>query len=223
MLDYAAARRNMVDCQLRTFDVTDRAVLAAMEMVRRELFMPPGRGGLAYLDQNVSLSADGHGGPWMLQPMVVGRLVQALSLDAGDPVLEIGCGLGYVSAVMAQLGANVVALEAEAELAAAARARIAEAGLAERVSVQVGRLEKGAPDRAPYEAIFINGAVEHVPETLFAQLSDGGRLVCLQEDRGAGRAMLYVRGEGAATGSKALFNATAPVLGAFRVPPTFSF
>ena len=124
MLDFTRARRNMVDSQLRTFDVTDRAVLAAMGDSPRERFVPDSRIALAYLDQNVSLR-DGDGEPrWMLQPMVIARIIQALEVVPGSRVLDVGAGYGYASEILARLGAHVTALESDEALAAQARRMI---------------------------------------------------------------------------------------------------
>ena len=212
----------MVDCQLRTFDVTDRAVLAAMEELPRESFMPDGMAGLAYLDRNVPLPGkDGAG--IMLQPMVVGRLVQALSIEAGAAVLDVGSGLGYAAALLARLGARVVALEADPDLASSARDRLARAGLGGMVEVRTGPLAEGVADRAPFDAILVNGAVEERPATLLGQLAEGGRLACLEAGVAAGRAVLHVRVSGGGYGSRPLFNAVAPILPGFRRAPAFTF
>ncbi len=213
----------MVDCQLRTFDVTDRAVLAAMEEVPREAFMPDGMAPLAYLDRNVSLPGQAEAGI-MLQPMVVGRLIQALAIEAGSTVLDVGSGLGYAAAILARLGARVVALEADTDLAASARERLAGAAASGGgVEVRTGPLAAGVPERAPFDAILINGAVEERPATLLGQLAEGGRLACLESGAAAGRAVLHVRVSGGGYGSRSLFNAVAPVLPGFRRVPAFTF
>jgi len=220
MLDFTRARRNMVDSQLRTFDVTDRAVLAAMGDSPRERFVPDSRIALAYLDQNVSLR-DGDGEPrWMLQPMVIARIIQALEVVPGSRVLDVGAGYGYASDIFARLGAHVTALESDEALAAQARTRLA--GAQPSIEVRVGPLAEGCPDRAPFDIILVNGAVAKRPETLLRQLSDGGRLACLGRDGAAGHALLHVRaGEG--FGSRRLFDASAPLMPAFLTEPAFAF
>jgi protein-L-isoaspartate(D-aspartate) O-methyltransferase len=218
MLDYARARRNMVDSQLRTFDVTDHALLAAVQEVPRELFMPAGRGALAYLDQNVALSP----GRQMLQPMVLARLLQAAQIRTSSRVLDVASGLGYTSALLAKLGAEVVALESNEALAGESGQRLASAGVGGRVEIRTGALDEGCPDRAPFDVIVVNGLVEVTPETLFEQLGEGGRLVCLKRNGRAGHAMLFVRG-GEGIGSRLLFDAIAPSLDEFREPAAFVF
>ncbi len=223
MLDFAQARRMMVDGQLRTFDVNDLPLLAAMDDVPRERFVPGGREAFAHIDQNIPVS-DGLDVPEpraMLTPMVLARLIQALDIDKDDKVLDVACGLGYSSAVLARLGASVVALEESPALAEAARARLAQCGVA-GVTVTAGSLDKGFPDAAPYEAILINGAVDARPQTLLDQLAEGGRLACVEGRGRAAKAKLYVRA-GDAFGARALFDAAAPLLGAFRVEPGFVF
>lgn len=223
MLDLALARRAMVDSQLRTFDVNDLRLLAAMDEVPRERFVPPGRESLAYSDADVPLD-DGSGGRerrFMLAPMVLGRLIQALELTPGSKVLEVASGLGYGAAVMAQLGADVVALESDEALGAEAGRRLAALGF-DQVRLVAGPLEAGWPDGQPYDGILINGAVEVTPRALLDQLADGGRLVCVVGKGRAARATLFVR-SGQAFGSRALFDAAAPVLEGFRSEPGFVF
>jgi protein-L-isoaspartate(D-aspartate) O-methyltransferase len=222
MLDFAQARRTMVDSQLRTFDVTDRAVLAAMGEVPREHFMPAGREQLAYMDQNVPVSdskADGVA-RFMLAPMVLARLIQALEIESGSRVLDVAAGLGYASAVLARLGAETVALESSEALADSARARLAEEGAA--VTVRQGPLDRGCAEDGPFDAILINGAAAERPERLLQQLRDGGRLACLTGGDRAGKAMLYVR-SGDAFGFRTLLDAAAPELPEFRPAPGFVF
>jgi protein-L-isoaspartate(D-aspartate) O-methyltransferase len=223
MLDFAKARRMMVDSQLRTFDVNDLALLAAFDEVPRERFVPPGREGLAYMDQDLPVMAAGEGAErrFMLAPMVLARMIQALELKPGDKVLDVAPGLGYSSAVLVRLGCSVVALEAGADLAGQLRRQLAGAGV-EGVVVAAGLLPHGYPEAAPYDAILVNGAVEKRPEALLAQLSDRGRLACVEGGGRAGKATLTVR-SGHAYGSRSLFDAAAPPLAAFRAEPGFVF
>jgi protein-L-isoaspartate(D-aspartate) O-methyltransferase len=223
MLDFAKARRMMVDSQLRTFDVNDLAVLAAFDEVPREAFVPAGRESLAYMDQDIPVS-DGAGARerrFMLASMVLARMIQALEVGPGDKVLDVACGLGYSSAVLARLGCSVIALETDEALAEEARRRLGWCGV-EGVMIAAGALERGYPEAAPYEAILVNGAVEVRPDGLLRQLGEGGRLVCVEGRGRAARATLYVRA-GDAFGSRPLFDAAAPALGAFRAEPGFVF
>jgi len=223
MLDFAQARRAMVDSQLRTFDVFDIPVLAAMEAVPRERFVPPGRESLAYIDQDIPVS-DGIAGAerrFMLKPMVLGRMIQALEVEAGARALDVASGLGYSAAVLARLGAHVVALESTEAAAEAARQRLASLGI-ENVAVVSGPLDQGYPHGAPYDIVLVNGLIEVRPQRLLNQLADGGRLACVERRGRAGRAVLYVR-SGDAFGSRAIFDAGAPELPAFKADPGFVF
>ncbi|WP_414471273.1 protein-L-isoaspartate O-methyltransferase family protein [Microvirga sp. M2] len=220
MVDFSQARRMMVDSQLRTFDVNDIPLLDAMGRVPRETFVLPGREGLAYIDQDI-LVDEGAARRYMLSPMNLGRMIQALSVVAGDKALDVACGRGYASAVLAELGAQVTALESDETLAAEARRSLAAAGFT-GVEVVTGALERGHPKNAPYNVILINGAVDLRPDGLLEQLADGGRLVCVKGRGRAARVTLYVR-TGKAFGERTLFDAAAPVLAPFMQEPGFTF
>ena len=220
MVDFTQARRMMVDSQLRTFDVNDIPLLDAMDSVPRECFVLPGREELAYIDQDIPV-----GGVddrrYMLSPMILGRMIQALEIGRGEKVLDVACGRGYSSAVLAELGAAVTALESDEGLVSTARECLAKAG-ATSVAVKCGALERGCAENAPYDAILINGAVETRPDDLLRQLAQGGRLVCVKGRGRSGRATLYVR-SGDAFGEHALFDAAAPVLSPFQTAAGFTF
>jgi protein-L-isoaspartate(D-aspartate) O-methyltransferase len=220
MVDFAQARRTMVDSQLRTFDVNDVPLLDAMENIPRERFVLPGQENLAYIDQNIPVS-EGAERRFMLSPMVLARMIQALEISPAMKALDIAGGLGYSSAVLAELGAEVVAVESDEAMAAAARERLAGMG-AQKVKVVAGSLDQGAPDHAPFDAILINGSVDVDPETLLGQLAEGGRLVCIQGRGRSAKAMLHVRA-GNAFGRRSLFDAAAPTLPAFQSEPGFVF
>jgi protein-L-isoaspartate(D-aspartate) O-methyltransferase len=223
MLDFAQARRAMVDCQVRTFDVFDIPVLSAMDAVPRERFVPAGREGLAYIDQDIPVS-DGIAGAerrFMLKPMVLGRMLQALEVEPGEKALDVAGGLGYSAAVLARLGANVVTLESTEAAAQAARERLAAVGV-ENVTTVSGPLEKGYPQAAPYDVILVNGLVETRPQGLLDQLAEAGRLACIERRGKTGRAVLYVR-SGDAFGSRTIFDAAAPALAAFKAESGFVF
>jgi protein-L-isoaspartate(D-aspartate) O-methyltransferase len=222
-MDFAQARRNMVDGQVRTFDVSHIPLLAALEEVPRERFVAPGRETLAYSDEGLPVSdgAEGDERRFTLKPMFLARLIQALAVEPGEKVLDVACGLGYSSAVLARLGARVVALEEGEALAAAARERLDSVG-SRAVTVVAGPLERGHPAEAPYDVILINGLVEVSPRGLLDQLADRGRLGCIERVGRSGRAMLYVR-SGNAFGSRSVFDAAAPALAAFKAEPGFVF
>jgi len=216
MLDYAQARRLMVDCQLRTFDVNDVPVLDAFGEVARERFVPAGREDFAYIDQTLRLGRQGRAMP---APMLLARMIQALAIQPGDTALDAATGYGYGAAILARLGAEVVALESDADLAAGTRERLAGV---DRITVVEGPIEAGAPQGAPYDAILVNGRVETRPQALLDQLKDGGRLVCVMGRDRAAKATLFVRA-GDAFGARPLFDAALPALGAFADAVDFTF
>ena len=220
MVDFTQARRMMVDGQLRTFDVNDFPLLDAMDSVPREVFVLPGREGLAYIDQDVLVSESGEP-RYMLSPMILGRMLQALGIDAGERVLDVAGGRGYAAAVLRRLGAKVTTLEADEDLASAARRCLSLAG-SDDVAVVTGPLDQGYAANGPYDAVLVNGAVEVRPENLLGQLADGGRLVCVKGRGRAARATLYVR-SGEAIGERSLFEAAAPLLAPFVQPAGFTF
>lgn len=219
MIDFGQARRMMVDSQLRTFDVHDIPLLDAFDAVPRERFVPPGRESLAYIDQDI-LVTDGPVRRFMLSPMILGRLIQSLEIEPGARVLDVACGLGYSTAVIASLGVEVTGLEADEALAAAARERLASLGVG--AQVVAGPLQDGHPDGAPYEAILVNGAFEVRPEGLLRQLAEGGRLIGIQGRGRSARALVFVRA-GDAFGQRSVFDAAAPLLPEFREEPGFVF
>ncbi|WP_377591151.1 protein-L-isoaspartate O-methyltransferase family protein [Pseudochelatococcus lubricantis] len=221
MFDFSVARRRMVDCQVRTFDVTDRALLAVLEDLPRERFVPEDRQVLAFSDQHLVVSPDIEHGRFLLAPLIFARMAQELGAGAGKRVLDVGAATGYGSVVLARLGANVTALESDGTIAAHARDLAAEFGEG-RINVVTGPLEAGWKAGAPYDAILINGAFEAEPAELLSQLAENGHLVGIDHDSGAPKAVIIQRA-GTAFGSRTLFNAPAPVLDGFRAPSGFVF
>jgi protein-L-isoaspartate(D-aspartate) O-methyltransferase len=223
MLDFAAARRTMVDSQVRTSDVTDLRLITAMLAVPRERFVPAGKADLAYLDLDLPVleTAERAGERRLLKPMVLAKLIQAAEVGEGDHVLDVGCTTGYSSAVLGQLARSVVALEQDPTLVRLARDDLAAVG-AHNVTVETGPLVQGWPVGAPYDVILLNGAAEVVPKTLFGQLKAGGRLVGVVGRSPASKAMLY-RSIGADVSGRPIFDAAAPLLPGFAQPPAFVF
>ncbi|MEA2876436.1 MAG: protein-L-isoaspartate(D-aspartate) O-methyltransferase [Hyphomicrobiales bacterium] len=215
MVDYAQARRTMVDCQVRPSDVTDLRIIAALLDVPREQFVPPSRRAIAYLDLDLAV-ADGSPRA-LLKPMVFAKLLQAAEIHESDRVLDVGCTTGYSAAVLAKLAANVVALEEDPALA-----RIAAENLGARVAVAGGPLNAGWQADAPYDAILLEGASEVRPDRLLAQLKEGGRLVAVIGSAPLGKATLFRKDSGQIT-ALALFDAAAPLLPGFAKTPAFVF
>ena len=178
----------MVETQLRDRDIVDEAVLAAMERVPRELFVPEPERSRAYDDAALPLAH----GQTISQPYMVGRIAEALATRPGELVLDVGTGSGYQAAVLAELGADVVTIERIPELAERARESLAAAGY-DRVEVVVGDGTLGVPERAPFDAIAVAAAAPGLPETLYEQLRPRGRLVVPVGGQRAQRLEVIVR------------------------------
>ena len=215
MTGFDVARRHMVDGQVRTADVTDLRIIAAMLEVPRERFLPRVSESLAYLDLDVPIGASRR----LLKPMVLAKLIQAAQLSGTDRVLDVGCATGYAAAVLARIAGHVVALEQDANLAKVANEVLAPL---QNVTVASGSLAKGWSQGSPYDAVLLEGATELVPEVLYRQLKDGGRLVCVLGSGPGSKAMLYRR-SGSDVGGRAIFDATAALLPGFAKTPVFAF
>lgn len=213
----------MVDGQVRVNDVTEPALIAAMLEIPRELFVPESRASLAYIDDDLCVreARDGGAARYLMEPMVLARLVQALELEPAAHVLDVGCATGYSAGVLSRLAARVVALEEDAELAAAARKTLASLGVS-NVTVVQGPLAAGWPGEKPYDAILLNGAVERVPEPLLDQLKEGGRLCAVIRKEAAARAAMFLR-TGGNISARRLFDAAIPPLPGFEAPKGFVF
>jgi protein-L-isoaspartate(D-aspartate) O-methyltransferase len=218
MIDFERLRQSMVDSQIRPNDVTDPRILAAMLEVPRERFVPSQRRELAYLDDDIVVreAADGRPARHLMEPMILARLIQALNLSAQDRALDVGCVTGYSTALLTHLAGSVYGLESEPDLAAAAQKNVANA------QIVTGSLSEGVAQAAPFDAILINGSVEVVPETLLAQLKEGGRLVAVVRKGPLGRATLHARNNGAVS-ARPLFDAAVPALPGFEAPKVFVF
>lgn len=223
MTDFATTRRMMVDGQVRTSDVTDLRIIAAMLELPRERFVPESRADLAYLDLDVAVGPVAPGGAArrLLKPMVLAKLVQAAAVKADEHVLDVGCATGYSSALLARLARSVVALEEDPDLVRFARDALATAG-AGNATVVAGPLTGGWSAAAPYDVIVLDGATEVVPDALCRQLKDGGRLVAVVGRAPVSRAMLYRAVKGDVSGWP-IFDAAAPLLPGFAAPPAFVF
>jgi protein-L-isoaspartate(D-aspartate) O-methyltransferase len=222
MIDFAAARRTMVDCQVRTSDVTDLRVIAAMQELPRERFLPDANAALAYLDLDVPVTETKAGAARrLLKPAVLAKLVQAAEIHGSDHVLDVGCATGYTSAILVRLARSVIALEENASLARLAEENLPAVG-ALNATIVTGPLPEGWTPEAPYDVIFLNGCTEIAPTTLLRQLKDGGRLVGIVGHTPATNAMLY-RAVGHDVSGRPIFDAAAPLLPGFAQPASFAF
>ncbi len=221
MSDFDHARRVMVDNQLRTSSIVDRRILGAMGRVPRERFVPATRTSFAYIDDAQSLEPFGAKGRELPAPVPFARLVQLAALTPEDKVLVVGSGPGYSLAVISELAGEVVGVEPVVALVEHARAALADLGIA-NVSIVEGALSAGAEQGAPYDAIIVEGAVDKVPETLFWQLREGGRLVAIVNDGQTSVARYYVKTAGSIA-SRSEFDARMPALPVHARPVEFVF
>lgn len=220
-MDQLAARHNMVEGQIRTNRITDPMVVEAMETVPREAFVPKALAGVAYVDEALP-TGDGR---YMMEPLLVAQLAQAAAISRDDVILQIGCGCGYVAAVLARLGSTVVAVESDAALIESANARFAQQGIDTVAAVQ-GPLAAGYPAQAPYDAIVFNGAVAAVPDAILGQLGDGGRCVAVIDSgapgTGTGKVTVFTR-VGETVSKTVLSDGSTPLLPGFSAEPAFVF
>lgn len=204
----------MVDSQVRVNDVTDRRLIAAMGSVPREIFLPAARRATAYADMPVESLP----GRWMMAPRDFSKLISIAAIREGERILDIAPGTGYSSAILSRLG-SVVALEEGEEAVKALAAGLAAAG-ASGVEVVAGPLKAGAPAKAPFDVIFVNGAVETVPAAWLDQLAEGGRLAVAVAEGGVCRARLYTRA-GQKTAWRTPFDMAPPLLAGFEQAAEF--
>ena len=215
MSEFASRRVMMVDTQVRPSDVTKFPIIDAMLTVPRETFVPEDKREAAYMGENLPLGP----GRVVLEARTMAKLLDALDIQPGELVLDIGCGLGYSAAVIARLGETVVAVEEDETLAAEAQRLLSDEGVDNAVVV-VGKLAEGSAKCAPYDVITIEGGVETVPEAVLAQLKDGGRIGALFMDGAVGTARIGYKTDGRMSWRQ-VFNAAAPVLPGFHAVRSF--
>jgi protein-L-isoaspartate(D-aspartate) O-methyltransferase len=218
MIDPQAARLAMVEGQLRTNKVTDDAVLEAFLTVPRERFVPVPLQASAYVDDDIPLG----GGRYLLEPMVLARLIQLADIDPRERVLDIGAATGYTAALLSRLAAQVVAVEAEPQFVAAARRTLLTLGC-DNVTLVEGPLAAGDPTGRTYHVILIEGAIATVPEAIARQLAPGGRLLTVvKRGEGMGQATIMTHVAGILS-HRPIFDAGTPPLAAFQREPGFVF
>lgn len=217
MTDFATARVAMVDTQVRPSDVTRISVIQSMLAVPREEYVPAEKRPIAYLGEHMLLAP----GRVMLDPRVFAKMLDALDLQPGQRVLDIGCGLGYSTAVMARIAGSVVGLEENPDLAQDAASRLAAQGVG-NAAVEQGRLAAGLPQHAAFDAIILQGGIETIPDTLTEQLAMGGRIIAIFTEGQAGQVRMGLRGVNG-TSWRRIFDATAPLLPGFARSKAFEF
>ena len=216
MSEFATRRVMMVDTQVRPSDVTKFPIIDAMLTVPRETFVPDDKREVAYVGENLPLAP----GRVVLEARTLAKLLDALDVQPGDLVLDLGCGLGYSTAVIARLAETVVVVEEDEALAADAQRILSEEGVDNAVVV-TGKLTDGAAKCAPYDVITVEGGVEVMPDSVLAQLKDGGRIGAVFMDGAVGTARIGYRIDGSMTW-RSVFNAAAPVLPGFRKAQGFT-
>lgn len=216
---YAEARRQMVLTQLRPNKVIDDQVIDAMAVLPRELFVPKGYRGVAYMDEDVAVAP----GRFMMEPMVLARLLQEAELQASDVALVVGAATGYDLAVLARIVNTVIGLEADAALAQQAGQTMQALGI-DNVVIVEGALGEGLPKQGPFNLILLAGAVPEISPSLLDQLAEGGRLIGVVRPAGApiGQAVIVKR-SGSLFSQRVLFDAGTPWLPGFERPAAFVF
>ncbi|NBT30691.1 MAG: protein-L-isoaspartate O-methyltransferase [Rhodobacteraceae bacterium] len=216
MADYSARRTTMVDTQVRPSDVTKFPIIDAMLSVPRERFVPVALREAAYIGENLELAP----GRVILEPRTLAKLLDALDIQPTETVLDIGCGLGYSTAVLAKMAEFVVAVEDDAAIAEEAQTTLSETGV-DNAAIMTGPLAEGSAKSGPYDVIILQGAVEEVPAAILSQLSEGGRIGCLMAEGALGVVRIGHRRNGQINWRFA-FNANAPVLPGFAKKPAFA-
>ena len=216
------ARFNMIEQQIRPWDVLDLGVLALLAVVRREDFVPPALRALAFVDTEVPLADGGRDGQSMLAPRLEARLLQEAQLQRHERVLEVGTGSGFMAALLAHRAQSVISLERVAALAASASLHLRRAGV---LNASVRQIDGagGLPDEAPFDVIMLSGSVPQVPQALLDQLAVGGRLLAIVGQPPVMRALRYTRLSAHALKAEDLFDTTAPRLLGIAEPTRFVF
>ena len=217
MTDYAARRIMMVDTQVRPSDVTKFPIIDAMLRVPREAFVPKQLAEAAYVGENLELGD----GRVLLEPRTLAKMLDALNIGDSDLVLDVACGLGYSTAVIAQLAEAVVGVEDNAAMVAEAQAALNGIG-ADNADIREAALTTGTPGSGPYDVIIVQGGIERFPDALADQLAEGGRVACVFMDGALGVVRVGVKKDGRIAWRDA-FNAAAPVLAGFGRAREFSF
>jgi protein-L-isoaspartate(D-aspartate) O-methyltransferase len=222
-MQFENARIHFVDGQLRTNDVTTPDVLAAFLSVPRELFVPASRRPIAYTDMHIEVKSADENGParYILSAMPFARMIQAADITKSDVVLDVGCATGYSSAILSYLADSVIAIEQDEGLVERANNALTDAGV-DTVAVVHNALKNGLPSEGPYDVIFLEGAVEAVPDDFFESLKNGGRLVCIVGKGASAEAICYLKDDGVIS-KRTLFNCSAPELPGFSLPKGFVF
>jgi protein-L-isoaspartate(D-aspartate) O-methyltransferase len=221
-MDLEQARFNMIEQQIRPWEVLDGEVLALLSVVKRENFVPAALKALAFVDMELPLREGGARGQAMLAPRLEARLLQDLAVQKHEKVLEIGTGSGYMAALLAHRAAHVLSLEIEPELAVQARQNLATEGVT-NVDVRQADGVNGAPADGPFDVIVLSGSVAEVPQALLNQLKVGGRLAAIVGEEPVMRATFITRNSETGWTTTEPWDTVAPRLVSFPEHSHFSF
>lgn len=217
MADFAQRRTMMVDTQVRPNDVTKFPIIEAMLTIPREVFVPPARRDAAYIGENLAIGD----GRYLLEARTLAKMIEGLDIQPTDLVLDVGCGLGYSSAVIARMAEAVVAIEENTSMAEQAQELLSAENVF-NVAVLQAPLAEGCPKQAPFDAIVIGGGVEQVPTALTSQLKEGGRIAAIFKEGALGSVRIGWMLDGQINWRFA-FHANAPILPGFEQVKGFSF
>lgn len=207
----------MVDTQVRPSDVTKFPIIDALLHVPREEYVPDSQREAAYIGENIDIGD----GRVVLEPRTLAKMLDAVDIQPSDVVLDLGCGLGYSTAVLAHLADFVVAVEDDAARAEDAQRNLSANGV-DNAAVFEGPLSEGAAKNGPYDAIVLQGAVEQVPATLLDQIKENGRIIAIFAEGQLGEVRIGRKIDGVVNWRMS-FNASAPVLAGFAKETAFSF
>jgi protein-L-isoaspartate(D-aspartate) O-methyltransferase len=221
-MNIETARFNMIEQQIRPWEVLDGQVLSLLSVVKRENFVPLAHKALAFADMEIPLQSSGAKGQCMLAPKVEARLLQDANIQATDKVLEIGTGSGYMAALLAQQAASVLSLEIDPALAQSSRTNLQNAGIA-NVEVRQADGSQGAPADGPFDVIVLSGSVPEVPQHLLNQLKMGGRLLAIVGEDPVMRASVITRNGETQWQTSEPWDTMAPRLQGFPEHNRFSF
>ncbi len=222
LMNIEQARFNMIEQQIRPWDVLDPAILSLLALVRREDFVPPAHAAMAFMDTEIPLPTQGGTREFMLAPKLEARLLQELNVHKHERALEVGTGSGFMAALLSHKAQHVTTFEIRPELAAFASQNLQRAGLV-NVTVVTGNGAVGQASEAPWDVIALSGSVNQVPQSLLQQLKAGGRLIAVVGDAPIMQAVLYTRTDEQSFQKLVLFDTLAPRLSHFDEPSAFKF
>ncbi len=211
-MDFSTARYNMVESQIRPNGITNVELISALAEIERENFVPDARKAVSYADEDLQVGND----RFLLEPMVLGRLLQMAEIKESDLVLDVGPATGYSTAVISKLAESVVGIEQDTALCEQAGDTLLEMGIA-NAAIICGEHVKGVASEAPFDVIVLNGRVSEVPQALFDQLEEGGRLVGVVGDKYLAKATVYTKDKGQMV-SHSVFDASALALSGVETP-----